>query len=159
MNRGFFGVGIWYPTNEMNVGTLWRSAFAFGAAFVFTIGRRYKKQCTDTACSTRHVPCFNYSDLEDFNRHRPLDTPLVVIELAGHAESLPAFVHPERAVYLLGSEGGGLPTSLLSKNQVVEIPSSFCLNVAVAGSIVLYDRASKMKRGGQHEVCREVCRA
>lgn len=36
--RGFFGVGVWYSKFECNVGTLLRSAHAFGADFVFTAG-------------------------------------------------------------------------------------------------------------------------
>lgn len=40
--RGFFGIGIERSKTEHNVGTLWRTADLLGAAFIFTVGRRYK---------------------------------------------------------------------------------------------------------------------
>ena len=70
----------------------------------------------------------------------------VVEEMGG--EKLSTFVHPVRAVYLLGSEVDGLPREVLSKCQhVVEIESvnyaSF--NVAVSGSLVMYHRLINKK--------------
>mmetsp|Transcript_6573 Transcript_6573/g.11571 ORF Transcript_6573/g.11571 Transcript_6573/m.11571 type:complete len:87 (-) Transcript_6573:57-317(-) len=61
-------------------------------------------------------------------------------------EPLETFTHPERAVYLLGSEDTGVPESvLLAAHHHVALPSvryeSF--NVAMAGSIVMYDRLAK----------------
>lgn len=38
--EGYFGIGILQGKTEGNQGTIWRSAFQFGAAFVFTIGAR-----------------------------------------------------------------------------------------------------------------------
>lgn len=61
------------------------------------------------------------------------------------ARFLPTYIHPNRAIYLLGVEDNGLPDAVLGQcQQVVEIPASTCLNVAVAGSIVMYDRAAKL---------------
>jgi hypothetical protein len=34
--RGYFGIGIYHGKTEENIGTLWRSAYAYGADFVFT---------------------------------------------------------------------------------------------------------------------------
>ena len=48
MKRGFFGVGIENTKTHQNIGTLWRSASIMGASFMFTIGKRYKKQASDT---------------------------------------------------------------------------------------------------------------
>ncbi len=54
------------------------------------------------------------------------------------------FTHPERAIYLLGAEDTGLPESVQSLCQsIIHIKSPMCLNVAVAGSIIMYDRISK----------------
>lgn len=50
-----------------------------------------------------------------------------------------------RAVYLLGNESSGLPKDILAGCvSTVALPGHFSLNVAVAGSIVLYDRVSKL---------------
>lgn len=141
--RGFFGIGVWHPQHDCNVGTLFRSAYAFEASFLFTIGRKYRHQASDTCNSPMHIPYYNYLTYEEFNRHRPYNARLVMVEISEDAYSLPSFVHPERAIYIIGSEGGGLPPTLLKENLVVSIPTKICLNLATAGSIVLYDRCSK----------------
>jgi tRNA G18 (ribose-2'-O)-methylase SpoU len=147
MARGFFGVGILGAKTETNVGTLWRSAQAFGAAFVFTVGRRYRYQASDTTKAHRHIPLWHFDSFASFNASRPFDCPLVGVELTDIAQPLSGFAHPERAVYLLGAEDYGLPGDVLAKCQhVIVIPgAAYCLNVASAGSIVLYDRARRAK--------------
>ena len=39
--RGFFAIGVESLSKQMNAGNLFRSAHAFGASFVFTIGGIY----------------------------------------------------------------------------------------------------------------------
>jgi len=129
---------------EVNYGTLFRSAFAFGADFVFLIGRRFKRQSSDTTQSHRHLPLFEYPTIDDFIEHTPYDCQLVGVEICERAINLKIVTHPERAIYILGPEDGSLPQSLINKCQIVtQIPTQYCLNVAVAGSIILYDRISK----------------
>ena len=53
--RGYFGIGIQNAKTDENIGTLWRSAFIMGASFIFTIGKRYKKQATDTPKSWKNI--------------------------------------------------------------------------------------------------------
>ena len=56
-------------------------------------------------------------------------------------EDLQNFVHPLQAMYILGPEKGSLSSETLSKaDHIVKIPTSFSLNVAIAGAIVMYDR-------------------
>lgn len=40
LNRGYFGIGIYKPKTNTNIGTLWRSVFQLGAAYIFVIGQR-----------------------------------------------------------------------------------------------------------------------
>jgi len=142
--RGFCGIGIYLPKREINVGGLWRHAFAFGADFIFTIGERYKRQAADTTCASRHVPLFCFVDEADFTAHLPADSSLIGIEIAEGSVPLKRFVHPERCVYILGAEDIGIPKAILDTcESVVEIPADFCLNVATTGAIVLYDRQCK----------------
>jgi tRNA(Leu) C34 or U34 (ribose-2'-O)-methylase TrmL len=80
---------------------------------------------------------------------------LIIIEINNNSIPLQEFSHPDNAVYLLGSENPSrkIPNELLDKYPVIEIPKywglpkiqkgCFCLNVSVAGSIVLYDRLIK----------------
>jgi tRNA G18 (ribose-2'-O)-methylase SpoU len=59
------------------------------------------------------------------------------------------FEHPDRAVYVLGSEDTGLPESVVRACALhVSLPSvrSPSFNVAVAGSILMYDRYAKRKK-------------
>jgi tRNA(Leu) C34 or U34 (ribose-2'-O)-methylase TrmL len=142
--RGYFGIVAYQPKSSINVGTLWRTANIFGAAFIGTIGRRYKKQSSDTMKTPLHVPLFHFDDTEDFYSHLPTGCRLVAIERNNAARPLASFVHPHQAVYLLGPEDGSLPQRMIEKAMAtLIIPGQFCLNVAVAGSIVLYDRLAK----------------
>lgn len=143
MARGFFGIGIYHPKTEHNVGTLWRSAHLYGASFIYTIGPRYRKQVTDTSKAWRHVPLVNYASLDDLIEHLPHATQLVGVELDDRAKLLHEFKHPETAVYLLGAEDHGLPRDVMTRcHRLVQVPTlgSNSLNVATAGSIVMYDR-------------------
>ena len=49
-----------------------------------------------------------------------------------------------------GAEDHGLPDSILEGHPVVEIPCDWCLNVATAGSLVLYDRLVKQLDAEYH---------
>jgi tRNA G18 (ribose-2'-O)-methylase SpoU len=143
-HRGFFGIGIENTKTGYNIGTLWRSASIMGASFIFTIGRRYKKQATDTMKSWRHIPLYHYETLEDFHKCLPFDCQLVGVELDNKSIPIQSFNHPERCVYLLGAEDHGLTRKALEKcHKIVQLPGEFCMNVSVAGSIVMFDRINK----------------
>lgn len=139
--RGYFGIGIMNAKTEINVGTLWRSASILGASFIFTIGRRYQKQASDTMQSYRHIPLYNYENFADFYKSIPFDCQLIGVELDEKSIPLSEFKHPERAIYLLGAEDTGLSREAIEKShKLVQLPGNFCLNVAVAGSLIMYDR-------------------
>lgn len=142
--RGFFGIGIQNGKTPMNYGTLFRTAHIFNADFVFVIGKRFQKQATDTMKSYRHLPTFEFTDFQDFNSHRPFGCQLIGVELTPDAMPIEDFNHPEQACYLLGAEDHGLTQEAIQHCQkIVRLPGERSLNVAVAGSIVLYDRINK----------------
>lgn len=149
VSRGYFGVGIYAAKTPENVGGLWRSAHAFGASFIFTIGARYPKaQATDTGKAWLHVPLIEHNDVAAFVASVPRGCEVIGVECAQDVKvptPLPEFKHPERAIYLLGAEDRGLPRDVMADvcTRLVEIPAAICLNVATAGSIVLYDRVAK----------------
>lgn len=144
--RGYFGIGIYQGKNIHNIGLLWRSAHALGAAFIFNVGPRYRHQSSDTTKAYRHIPMYNLSSVDQLFTVIPKDCMLIGIEQYHKSIQLKSFLHPERAVYILGSEDNGLPPGIMERCQhVVEIPTSICLNVSVAGSIIMYDRISKYK--------------
>lgn len=144
---GYFGVAVYHPKHEVNVGTLWRSATTYGAAMVATVGTRYKPQASDTCKTPNTVPLFHYSDIDALIEGLPHGCPVVGVELDPRATPLTKFRHPHKALYLLGAEDHGLPVSVLDRcHFVVQIPtpSNWSLNVSVAGSLVLHDRSLKI---------------
>lgn len=143
-SNGYFGIGCMNMKTSMNFGSLFRTAQIFGADFIFLIGGRFKKQASDTQCSWRHIPTYTYSNFADFNAHRPYACPLVGVELIETAIPLQLFKHPPQACYLLGSEEAGLSREAIRHcQQMVRLPGQHSVNVAVAGSIVLYHRIVK----------------
>lgn len=145
--RGYFGIGIEHPKTNWNIGTLWRSAYAFDAAFIFTIGARYSKQSSDTLNTWKHIPLLHFPTLDAFQESMPHDCQLIGVETLPTGEILRGYSHPQRAIYLLGAEDHGLTRSAMSIcNGFIRIPAGYCLNVATAGSIVMYDRSAKEDR-------------
>lgn len=142
--RGYFGIGIYRAKTAENVGGLWRSAHAFGASFIFTVGARYRRDRLDVSAAPRSVPLFEYETIEEMVAHRPMHARIVGIEYPGK-RTLQGYHHPEQAMYLLGAEDHGLPPQVLGVcDSIVEIGGcSICLNVATTGGIVLYDRLLK----------------
>lgn len=142
--NNYFGIGIYHPKTEENVGTLFRTAYCFGASFVFTIGRRYKPQRSDTTNTVDRIPIYHYSSFSELSL--PIGCQLIGIELTKDSQSLTKFNHPIKSCYILGSEDHGLPQKILNEcHHIVQIPNAKeCLNVSVAGSIILYDRNVKL---------------
>lgn len=137
----YFGIGIQNGKTPQNLGVLWRSAQNLGASFIFTIGNRYNKQACDTHHAVKAIPYFHYDTFADFYKHLPKGALLVGVELDERAQALETFEHPRNCVYLLGAEDHGLSAEAIAKSHfLVKFDSPRSLNVAVAGSIVLYDR-------------------
>lgn len=146
--RGYFGIGVEGLSKPMNAGTLFRSAHAFGASFVFTIGGVWQEReanLSDTSDSAGQVPHYHFSGLGELQL--PHRCALVGIELLDEAVELPSFRHPRCAAYVLGPERGSLSPELTALcDHIIRIPTSFCINLAIAGSIVLYDRLLSLGR-------------
>lgn len=139
--RGYFAIGAERISKSLNIGNLMRSAHGFGACFTFTIGADYRghEVFADTSRSARHLPHYDWSSLNAMVL--PQGCQLVGVELLDDAVELPKFKHPPRAAYVLGPELGSLSPELIARcDHVVKIPTRFCVNVAMAGAIVMYDR-------------------
>jgi len=79
--------------------------------------------------------------------HFPTGSTPVAVEFMDEAEPLWTFDHPDHAVYIFGPEDGSIEHATLAQCQsVVRIPSRFCLNLAAAVNIVLYDRICKLNQ-------------
>lgn len=151
--RGYFAIGVERLSKPMNAGNLFRTAHAFGASFVFTIDADYsvRRARSDTSAAPRSIPWYDYRSVDDFSL--PQGCRLIGIELLDEAVDLPSFYHPANAAYVLGAERSSLTPALLARcDRVVRIPTRFCVNVATAGAIVMYDRALAQGRFAERPV-------
>ncbi len=145
--RGYFGIGAEGISKPMNLGNLVRSAHAFGASFVFLVAAHYtvRSARSDTSLAESHIPIYDFAAAEDLRL--PRGCRLVGVELVDEAIPLPSFRHPLRAAYVFGPEKGSLSPAMLARcDHVVRIPTRFCINLAVAGAIVMYDRLLSLGR-------------
>ncbi len=143
--RGYFAIGAERMSKSLNLGNLMRSAHGFGAAFTFTVGATYRalEARADTSKGQLHLPHYNWQSIEEMAL--PQGCKVVGVELLDEAIDLPSFRHPLRAAYILGPEMGSLSPAMLERcDYTVKIPTSFCVNVAMAGAIVMYDRVRSL---------------
>ena len=145
--RGYFGIGAERTSKALNLGNLMRSAHGFGASFTFTIGATYQalEARADTSKGAQHLPHYDWTQVSELVL--PAGCRLVGVELLDEAIDLPSFHHPPRAAYVLGPERGSLSPELIARcDYVVRIPTSFCVNLAMAGAVVMYDRVRSLGR-------------
>lgn len=146
--RGYFGIGVEGVSKQANVGSLFRSAHAFGASFVFTVAADYTRRDAgraDTSDAVAQVPFYAFPDVPRLLL--PKGCRLVGVELVDDAIELPSFHHPAQAAYVMGRERGSLTPEMLARcDFVVKIPTRFCVNLGVAGAIVMYDRITSLGR-------------
>lgn len=146
--RGFFGIGVEGISKEMNVGNLFRTAHAFDASFVFTVAANYTRRGggrSDTSDSLAHVPFYEFPDPGQMML--PAGCKLVGVELLDDSIELPSFHHPPQAAYVMGPERGELSPDMISRcDHILKIPTKFCVNVGIAGAIVMYDRVTSLGR-------------
>ena len=139
--RGYFGIGAEGISKPMNVGNLARSAHAFGASFLFLVDPHHTIETVhaETSDAGRQVPLYRFESVEALLL--PRGCTLIGVELLDEAAELPSFRHPLNAAYVFGPERGSLSPAMVERcDHVVKIPTRFCINLAVAGAIVMYDR-------------------
>jgi len=152
--RGYFGIGVEGISKPMNLGSLLRSAHAFGASFAFTIGAAFDARAaaqSDTSAAVASMPFHAYGALTDLQL--PHGCRLVGIEFRDDAIDLPGFSHPNQAAYVLGAERADLSPDLVERcDFLVKIPTKFCINLAIAGALVMYDRMISLGRFAERPV-------
>jgi len=146
--RGYFGIGVEGISKAMNVGSIFRTAHAFGAGFVFTVDASYatvEGGRADTSSALGHTPFYEFPDIDALVL--PQKCALVGVELTPDSIDLPSFHHPSRAAYILGPERSSLSPEMTERCAfVIKIPMQFCVNVSIAAAIVMYDRVQSLGR-------------
>jgi tRNA G18 (ribose-2'-O)-methylase SpoU len=145
--RGYFGIGAEGISKPMNLGNLIRSAHAFGASFVFLIDAHHTVSSvpSDTSQAEKQLPLYRFEGVDQLVL--PKGCALIGVELLDAATLLPSFRHPLNAAYVFGPERSSLsPAAVARCDHVVRIPTRFCINLAAAGAIVMYDRMLSLGR-------------
>ncbi len=145
-------VAAWNISKEHNVGSLVRTAHAAAVEEVLLVGERewnrYAARTAELYTEIVHLP--DAAALLEHVRARGWN--LVAVELDPRAVNLFEAEYPPRPCFLLGAELGGVPAELLdAASLIVQIPQWGLvpsLNLAVAGSIVIYDHLAKLHRRG-----------
>ena len=126
-------LALWHVADPGNVGTLVRTADAFGASIGLSAGcadPTGPKALRASAGAIFRVPLGRFDD--------PAGRRLALVANAGE----PLGPQDSQTVFVLGAEREGLPEELVAAcDAVVSIPiadSAESLNVAVAGAIALY---------------------
>lgn len=139
LDDGFVGIGIFNVKRTHNFGALIRAARVFGASFVFSVGSRNPQEHSSIGIE-RVLPIFHFDSVEQFISSIPVNARLVCVELTPGAQDIRPFVHPGCAIYLLGPEDGEVPASITRAHDTLILPGKIPLNVAMAATVVLYDR-------------------
>lgn len=151
--RGYFAIGAEGISKAMNLGNLVRSANAFGASFVFLVDCRCARRDAASDTSRAEVALPVYDMAGPAALQLPRGCRLVGVELVDDAIDLPSFRHPLQAAYVFGPERGSLSPAMLARcDHVVRIPTRFCINLAVAGAVVMYDRMVCLGRFAERPV-------
>jgi TrmH family RNA methyltransferase len=133
-------LALWHVADPGNVGTLLRSADAFGAGVAFSRGcadPTGPKALRASMGALFRVPTLDFDDAEGIRVALVPrgGTPLPELELAG------------AIVFVLGAEREGLPSEVLARcDAQASIPQrgeAESLNVAMAGTVALYELARR----------------
>jgi TrmH family RNA methyltransferase len=127
-------LALWRLADPGNVGTLVRTADAFGAAVALSDGcadPTSPKALRASAGSIWRVPLGSWDDLAGTRRvalEAHADVPLGAVDLSG------------RVAFLLGAEREGLPSEVERDTDAwIPISGAESLNVAASGAIALYE--------------------
>ena len=131
-------LALWHVADPGNIGTLIRTAEAFGAAVALSVGcadPTSPKALRASAGSIWRVPVGRYESNTVLQAKR--------VALVAHGgEPLSSVDLSGRVVFLLGAEREGLPAEV-ERDVDAWIPTTGVesLNVAISGALALYERA------------------
>ncbi len=137
-----FHVAIENWQHDLNIGSIVRSANAFGASMVHIIGRRrWNKR--GAMVTDRYQDVMQHPDVESFvawaTEH---ELPIVAIDNVPGAVLLETFAMPARCVLLFGQEGPGLSAEAVAASSVVVEISQFgstrSINASAAAAVTMH---------------------
>jgi TrmH family RNA methyltransferase len=137
------GLALWHVGDPGNVGTLLRAADALGPAFVALspgcADRTAPKALRASAGAVFRVPCARFDEAP---------RPWVALVPRG-APALAEVELGERTTFVLGAEREGLPDDVVARCDeratIPQAPAAESLNVAMAGTVALYELARRRR--------------
>ena len=143
VTRHPFHVAIENWQHDMNIGSIVRSANAFGADTVHIIGRRrWNKRGAMVTDRYQHV--LHHPDVATFLEWTAAnDLPIIAIDNVPGSVIIETFDMPKRCVLLFGQEGPGLsPEAIDAATDVVEISqfgSTRSINASAAAAVAMHN--------------------
>jgi len=140
--RNPFHVAIENWQHDMNIGSIVRSANAFGADTVHIVGRkRWNKRGAMVTDRYQHV--MHHPDVATFVEWAHSESlPIIAIDNLPGSVIMETFAFPERCVMLFGQEGPGLsPEAVAAGDAMVEISqfgSTRSINASAAAAVTMH---------------------
>lgn len=157
------------PKHPENVAGALRACAAFDIPRLYVTGERVKPEPSRKPAGRirREFRLTEYQEATelvwcDFPIH-PKKTRIVAVEILPGSVPLTYFelksdgsiMHPEECVYVFGPEDGTLGKAIRTLcTDFVIVPSQYCLNLACAVNIILWDRTFKRQLAGQSQLMR-----
>lgn len=144
-------IAIENTLRDFNMGTIVRSANAFGVRLVHVIGRKQWNK-RGAMMTDKYLRLEYHASPADFNAvMRERKRPVYALENNVSSQSILGTVFPENVVLLFGQEGAGLSPELLAvADKTVHIDqrgSTRSLNVGVAAGIALFEWTRQHEAG------------
>jgi len=154
---------------DFSMGTIVRTANAFGVRHLHVIGRKQWNK-RGAMATDKYLHVHYYTTTEAFIASmNSADKYVIAVDIVSGASPLSQELLPSNAVLVFGSEGQGISEQLLDKaRKIVYIPqsgSTRSINVAVAAGIAMWEwtkqnetsvnNRSTSHRGGAAERCIE----
>ncbi|GAA0820626.1 RNA methyltransferase [Colwellia asteriadis] len=148
-------IGLTNPKSPTNVGAVMRAAGCYQVDQVFYTGKRYELAAkhnkdtlkTDTKNVQQKIPLQgidNFIDIKSLAENISPNAKIICVDLVEGAIPLPAFVHPDEAIYIFGPEDGTIKQAVIDMaDDVVYVPTVGCMNLAASVNVLLYDRLAK----------------
>jgi len=134
-------LALWRVADPGNVGTLLRSADAFGAAVALSAGcadPTGPKALRASMGALFRVPAAGFEE--------PAGRRIALVPHGG--EPLPEVDLSGEIVFVLGAERDGLPAEVLEacdvRASIPQVGAAESLNVAMAGTVALYERSRRL---------------
>lgn len=125
---------------DFNMGTIVRSANAFGVRTIHIIGRRQWNK-RGAMATDKYLHIAYHAKIDDF-MNAVNNKNLIAIDNVEGSVSLAATSLPSNAILLFGAEGPGISDELLQKAETIvaieQFGSTRSINVGVAAGIAMY---------------------